>query len=358
MTTVGDYFARTQIRGPDEGIATPGVVQAMNGTPADGSLELPVGLPGPDGDQGPPAAPFRWEGDIADQAALAALATRLGPAHAGKTWRLLATDTVMYWNGTRFDAFTDAFGAHGQTGQTNTLAIGTVTTGAVGSDLVATVHGSPPAQTVDLMVPRGVKGIKGPIGQPGPIRGASDYDDTSPPVDGAVPMWNASTGKWAPVPNPGWRGPWTLSEAAAWDGGTGFAAAQTNVGTSPNTIAVLNVPAQDVAWRPMVLGGVQVRTIATDAGNRIDLEARIGSASGQTVALGVGLPYGAWWYNPLQPCYQASAMTPASNTGVIAPGVAAAIHLVLRRNLGSGNYSYSRQWAHAAVWAVPVTGAP
>ncbi|WP_327100071.1 hypothetical protein OIE68_15605 [Nocardia vinacea] len=355
MSTIAEYFASTLMRGINEGIGTSGVVQSFAGVPADGALELPVGATGPTGEQGSAAPPFRWEGDIADPAALTALAPDLGPAQAGKAWRVESTNTVMFWNGSSFDAFPDGFGAAGPDGSANTLSIGTVTTGTAGSDLVISVTGTPPTQTMNLTIPRGVQGVKGATGGPGPIREATDYQESATPVDGAMPMWSASAGKWQPTPAPGWRGPWTITETTAWDGGSAFAASVTNVSTNPNTIAIVNIPAQDVAWRPMVLGGAQVRSAS---GIRLDLEACIGSAAGQVVAVGSGVPDAVWAYNQLLPQYQTSALTPASSTGTIAAGVAGAIYLVLRRNLGSGNYSYSRQYAHVAVWAVPVTGAP
>ncbi|MBF6350366.1 hypothetical protein IU448_15265 [Nocardia flavorosea] len=357
MTTVAEYLAFVAIRGINEGIGQSGIVQSFNATPVDGSLELPVGAPGAAGSAGPDAAPFRWEGDISDPGALSALAADLGPVHAGKAWRVESTNTLMYWNGTSFDSFPDAFGAAGPTGDVNTLSIGTVTTGAAGSDLVATVTGTPPSQTLDLIVPRGIEGAQGPIGGPGPIRGASDYVESAEPVDGAVPMWDSVAEKWGPVPDPGWRGPWSISEQTAWDGGAGFAASATNISTSPNTVAVVNVPAQDVDWRPMVFGGVQTRGNGGSPATKIDLEVLIGSAAGQIVALGTGTVAQVWWYNQIGPEYQA-LVTPDLSTGVISAGAPASIYLVLRRTQGSGTYSYSRTYAHAAVWAVPVTGAP
>ncbi|MBF6584439.1 hypothetical protein IU414_06650 [Nocardia farcinica] len=358
MATVGDYFASTVIRGINEGIGTPGLVQSMHGTPKDGTLELPVGEPGPPGPQGPPAAPFRWEGDISDPVALAALTADLLPKDAGKAWRVESTNTLVYWDGTAVQSFADAFGAHGPTGEPNTLSIGTVTTGAAGTDLQVTVTGTPPAQTLDVVIPRGVQGVKGEPGGPGPIRQAPDYDNTTPPSDGWVPMWVDATSKWTPSPNPGWRGPWTITEAQAWDGGAGFAASVTNTATTPLTLAQLHIPAQDTAWRPHVTGGVQLCTVATDASVRVDVEARIGSASGQIVALGAGMPHGVWWYAQLQPQLQTSALAPDSSVGVIAAGTAVTLFIVARRNLGTGNFHYSRTYSHVAVWAVPVTGAP
>src|SRR5690606_38513197 len=132
LTTVAEYLASVAIRGINEAIGTAGVVQSFNATPADGSLELPVGAQGAAGPTGPDAPPFRWEGDISDPGALSALASDLLPVHAGKAWRVESTNALMYWNGTSFDAFPDAFGAPGPTGEVNNLSIGTVTTGPPG----------------------------------------------------------------------------------------------------------------------------------------------------------------------------------------------------------------------------------
>lgn len=355
MTTVGDYFATTLIRGIDEGIGTPGLVQAMHGTPADGSLELPVGSPGPPGPQGPPAAKFRWEGDITDRAALDALAVDLGPAQAGKAWRVESNNSLMFWNGTGFELFAEAFGAMGPDGQVNTITIGTVTTGSVGSELVATVTGTAPNLVLNLTVPRGIEGRKGDPGGPGPIRNAPDYVDGTHTQD-MTPLWDADAQKWVPSPMPAWRGPWSITESLAWDGGAGFSASAANIGTTPNTIAILHVPAQDCAWRPFISGGVVVRTISTGSTDRIDAEVRIGSNSGQIVALGEGLPFGIDWYNRFIPHYATSAMTPDSSVGVIAAGAAASLYVVLRRNdAGAGNYTYTQSRANIACWVVPVS---
>ncbi|WP_063017545.1 MULTISPECIES: hypothetical protein [Nocardia] len=358
MTTVGEYFAGALIRGIDEGIGNEGIVQSLHVTPADGALELPIGSIGPDGAVGAAAIPFRWEGDVADVAALTALSANLGPVHAGKAWRVLSTNALMYWDGRVFEIFPDAFGGTGPQGVPNSLSIGTVTTGAAGSDLVVSITGDPPSQAVNLTVPRGVQGVKGPDGPPGPITGASDFNGAVTRTEGMVPLWSAATSKWVPTPYPGWRGPWTITEGEAWNGAAGFVASASGLSTSPFTIAQLAIPAQDTAWRPFVTGGAVVRTAAGDATSRVDIEACIGSASGQIVALGVGMPYAVDAFARMQPQFQTSAMTPASSVGVIAAGVATTLHIVIRRNLGTANFNYTRTGAHVAAWAVPVTGAP
>lgn len=354
MSTVGEYFDSTNLRGIDEGLGSSGVVQSLHGTPRSGELELMTGVPGDRGPVGESARPFRWEGDIADQAALSAMSTKLGAAQAGKAWRVVSSDTLVYWNGTGFDTFADAFGAAGPDGSPCVVSLGSVDTGEVGAPLQATIVGTPPNLVLHLTVPRGVRGREGEIGGPGPIRQAADYAD-GPHPDGSVPTWNGTAGKWEPRPFPGLRGPWSISETQAWDGSAGFGASQTNVGTSPNVIAQLAIPAQDSAWRPVVSGGVMLRTTSTDASTRIDAEVRIGSADGQIVALGSGFVMAMDSFCDFQPFFAASSMTPGSAVGVVPAGQPVSLYVVLRRNRGGANYTYTRSGAQIMCWARPVT---
>lgn len=357
MTSIGEYFRGVRVRGLDEGVGQPGIVQAMQATPADSSLELPTGPAGPVGYTGPAAAPFRWEGDIADHAALSALATTLGAAHAGKAWRVASTNTMAYWNGRSFDSFADAFGGHGPTGVPNTLAVGTVTTGAAGTDLAISVTGTPPNQTVNLVVPRGVQGRKGVAGPPGPIRAASDFDNSVTMAAGMVPLWNAATSKWTPVPDPSWRGPWTAVEGARYDGGAGFVADISSSSTTPNTIVSLPIPAQNTAWRPFVTGGAMVRCTSNKPAERMAMQAVI-SGPGTIVAYGDGHGHNVFRHCTLVPSMRGSAVTPGSSLGVIAAGAAATILVQIVATSSAPPYDYSRAHSHLAVWAMPVTGAP
>ena len=52
-------------------------------------------------------------------------------------------------------------GNTGATGPANTLTIGTVTTGAAGGPAAAAVNGAAPNQTLDLTIPQGVQGVQG-----------------------------------------------------------------------------------------------------------------------------------------------------------------------------------------------------
>lgn len=68
-----------------------------------------------------------------------------------------------------------AQGIVGPTGPANSLAIGTVTTGAAGSSASATITGTAPSQTLDLTIPKGdqgiqgIQGIQGVKGDPGDV---------------------------------------------------------------------------------------------------------------------------------------------------------------------------------------------
>ncbi|WP_280248751.1 hypothetical protein, partial [Nocardia abscessus] len=247
-----------------------------------------------------------------------------------------------------------AVGARGHPGQDKTLSIPPATPGAVGSPLVVSITGTPPSQTLNLTVPRGGTGQKGLTGPPGPITGSTDYDNTVTLVDGMIPLWNTSTSKWTPTEWPGYRGPWSVLEAQSWDNpSSGFVADLTNVSTNPNTIATINIPALPIRWRPYIAGGATIYSVPTDWSTRVDLEVRIGSAAGDIVARGTSSAVYIEWFARLRP-YFASTLTPGSTTGTIAPNTATTLYVVIRRNLGSGNYSYRRAGANITVWAHPV----
>ena len=62
---------------------------------------------------------------------------------------------------------TGSTGSTGPAGPANTLAVGTVTTGAAGSSAAVTITGSAPSQTINLTIPRGDAGATGSTGAQG-----------------------------------------------------------------------------------------------------------------------------------------------------------------------------------------------
>jgi len=97
----------------------------------------------------------------------------------GREVELRKTETHVQWRyedeaeWTDLVALSEITGPQGQTGNqgpagpANTLAIGTVTTGAAGSSADATLTGDSPAQTLNLVIPRGDKGDQGDQGPAG-----------------------------------------------------------------------------------------------------------------------------------------------------------------------------------------------
>ncbi|MFD4432803.1 hypothetical protein, partial [Nocardia sp. NPDC058497] len=172
-------------------------------------------------------------------------------------------------------------------------------------------------------------------------------------TDRDVPTWDAALGKWKPVPYPGLRGPWTINDNVAWDGGAGFAPAESNISAATKLVAQLNVPAQDTAWRPLIFGGVIVasRENYNQFSTRIDAEVRIGSPTGQRVALGSGQVTGAVSRARLQPFFGVRNVTPDSAIGVIPAGQNVTFYVVLSRNAGTANYDYIMDDSEVVCWA-------
>lgn len=354
MSTVGEYFEFTQFQGINEGVGVAGITTSLEGTPADGSYENLQGAQGPEGPDGPAGTPFRWQGDVSDRSALNSLIPTLTAAMFGFVFRVLSDNSVMFWTGTQFVEFTDAFGGIGPTGQANVLSIGTVNTGVVGSPLIVSITGTPPAQTINLTVPRGPTGQQGIDGPPGPIAQSTDWDTGVSLTDGMIPLWDEDDELWVPTEWPGFRGPWSVVESQSWDNpSSGFLADQTNISTTPLTIATINIPALPIRWRPYITGGAIVSAVPTDFTTRVDVEVRIGSAAGDIVARGCGSTCSIDWYARLRPFF-ASSFSAGSTTGTIAAATATTLYVVIRRNLGSGNYNYKRANAMIVVWAQPV----
>jgi hypothetical protein len=73
-------------------------------------------------------------------------------------------------------------GATGATGPSNSLSVGTVTTGSAGSSVVVNIGGTSPNQTIDFTIPKGDKGDKGDTGEQGPPGSLSSLMATAPIV--------------------------------------------------------------------------------------------------------------------------------------------------------------------------------
>lgn len=344
--TIGEYLVSVRMTGVDDGVGLENVVNSFQVTPTEGLLELRSGNPGEPGPPGPDAWPWIWRGDVADMAALNAIRPTLGLGNRGWAYRVVSNNSVMYWDGETFYPFVNAFGAEGPRGEPNALTIGTVTTLDEGENAVATITGTAPNQILHLSIPKGGPGEVGPPGGPGPIMTAADVDDTVPLEDRSVLVFDEDTELWKPAPWPGWLGPWGLA-------GDSFSSGS-NVSAATTTIATITIPAQKVAWRPMVEGGVHTQIHVQSVGEaRVDAEVRIGSASGTIIGYGGGFPSANMFRCPITP-HSDTALTPDSTTGVVPANTSVTLYVVLSRNLGTRNYSWTNQRANLHVWGIPV----
>lgn len=344
--TVGEYLASVRIIGVDDGVGLENAVNSFQATPNDGRLEIMAGNPGPPGPQGPDAHPWLWRGDVADMAALNAIRPTLGVAHRGWAYRVVSTNAVMYWDGETFYPFVDAFGAMGPRGLPNELTVGTVTTIDEGEPADAELVGDSPNQVLNLWLPRGGPGEQGDPGQPGPIMGSADVDSSVPLADGYVLAYKGATEKFTPTPWPGAAGPYGLSN-------TDFSSGS-NVSAASSVIATRTIPAQPTAWRPRIEGGISMQSHVQSIGaGRVDAEVRIGSATGQIVAQAPGFPSANWIRATFSP-YFGATLTPDSTIGVVPANTTVTLYVVINRNLGSSNYSWSNSLAALMVYCEPV----
>lgn len=350
-TTVGEYLANIIMTGVDEGVGNPSVVHSFQVLASEGRLELPRGNAGDVGPQGPPAYPWRWRGDVADYTALQAIESTLTTAHRGYAYRIVGgskfPNSVMYWDGETFYPFLSAFGAEGPRGSTPTLTVGTITTLAAGSNAYLTVDATDPLHLVlNAGFPRGGPGEQGDQGGPGPIIGSPDVKPGLTPVQGDVLIWDATNSYFDRAPYPGWKGPYTLVNG---DFSTG-----SNVSAAATVVATRMIPPQPFQWRPFVMGALTtIAHVASVGAGRVDLEVRIGSSTGQIVAVAPGLPAANTYTPELMPYFGAS-MDPSSSVGAIPANTTATLYFVLRRAFGSNNYSWENSAAHAAVYCQPV----
>lgn len=167
-------------------------IQVISGMTQDLAVLAPVGSSGGAlivrGEKGDAGGGLNLQGTVTKASELP---TGLVPADANKGWVADDSGHLYVWNGL---SWIDA----GQfLGPANVLQLGTVSSG---STAAATLTGSSPNQTLNLVLPKGDKGDAGPAGAPGP---------------------QGSQGSQGPVGSPGPQGPAGPTGATGPQGPTG-----------------------------------------------------------------------------------------------------------------------------------------
>ena len=150
-------------------------------------------------------------------------------------------------------------GPQGDTGATPEITIGTVTTGAPGTDASATMTGTPEAPVLSLTIPRGMPGEGNVSGVAGVM----------PDEDGDVSLSAADVGAY---PDSGIRSLTFSIAVSAWAGAGPYTYTITDSGVTANTwcefeltSAVQALLTADVAWTTSA-GQIALSTQAKPAG--------------------------------------------------------------------------------------------
>ena len=263
-------------------------------------------LPGPATQQGPmgntgavgPSAYQAWlaAGNVGPIGAfLASLVGPVGPACALAIGTVAtgapgteASATVSGAAPNQILSLTIPRGDTGAPGPANTLAIGGVTTGAPGSVAAATISGAAPSQTLDLTIPRGDTGATGPANSlaVGAVTTGAPGSAASATVSGAAP--NQTLDLMIPRGATGATGPANaLAIGSVATGAPGSAAAAAITGTAPNQTLALTIPKGDTGATggPGPANSLTVGTVTTGAAGSGASATVTGVAPNQTLNL-------------------------------------------------------------------------
>lgn len=336
------------------------IIEVTNGT---GELHLPRGPRGEkglDGEPGPGLAPDAVIEYANDVEALASLPTGLGPGDRGYCVLNDTTNTGFFWSGTQWMTVHDVVGAEGPQGPATNVSVGTVSTSPSGGSAQVTLDPSstPTNRIFNFVLPRGMQGSVG-VGQKGDPGDAlaSAADVLWPeggPQDGQVLQWDATLGKavWVAM-NSGPVGPFSA-------GPNEFAAINDSSWPQDYKIVTqVGVPAMPFAWRPRCLGYCDVKINGLMI--RVDLEARLGSASGPCVGRGPGTTVSGFLENyttrVLVPTFE-GPMTPENMAATVPANEATTLYLILRRidSVATFGVETRKDRASFAVWCDPIPG--
>lgn len=89
------------------------------------------------------------------------LPTGLGPTDSGKGYFVTADGDLYVWDGSAFPADGAGIAFQGPPGATGTLSLGSVTTGAAGTNVLITNSGTPSAGVFNFTIPKGDAGDNG-----------------------------------------------------------------------------------------------------------------------------------------------------------------------------------------------------
>lgn len=336
------------------------IVEVTNGV---GELHLPRGPKGEkgnDGEPGPGLAPDAVVGYPTDAEAFDNLPSGLGPLDRGYCVINQDTRTGFFWSGSQWFTVLEVVGAEGPQGPAVQVSVGSVSTSPSGGSAQVTLDPSSTAthKIFNFVLPRGAQGAVG-LGQKGDPGDAlaSAADVLWPeggPEDGQTLVWDSAINKavWKAM-TPGPVGPFSA-------GPNEFAAI--NDAAWPQDykiITTVDIPAMPFRWRPRCLGYCDVKVNGVMI--RVDIEARLGSASGPMVGRGPGTTISGFLENyttrTLISTYE-GPVTPENTAATVPAGEASTVYLILRRidSVATFGVQTRKDRASFAVWCDPIPG--
>ncbi|MEU8895496.1 hypothetical protein [Nocardia sp. NPDC048505] len=338
---VFDDAVMITMRGVSDSVGLPYTVNPMQLLDREVLIELREGPAGPSGAAGETSWPWRWQGDIANPAALADL--RSTADDAGKAWRVVSENAIYFWTGMEFIAFRDAFGQVGRPGTPNVLTGSGVSLPA-DAQATARMIGAAPNQQLEIGFPRGVPGPIGDPGQAGAIRDAADVRIANDRELGRdyILAWDATLSAFRPTPSPRLGGPWAIA-SAQFAGGS-------NITQASRALATITIPAQPLDWRPAVQGSIRVS--GSDLA-RCDIEVRLGAPDGPMVGHGFGRASTNDQLVLIGPKFE-YPLSPQSRIGVVPTNQTTTLYVLARRVFGTGAYTIRTDGAQLVVYAQPV----
>lgn len=345
MTTVFDADVTIHMRGVPDYAGLPQTVNSVELAGRDVLIEIRQGPRGVQGAQGAPSYLFAWQGDVSTFATLQALG--LGTADARQAWRVVDEDALYLWTGMEWVRDINAFGTAGIQGAPAMLT-GAAVAGAPGSSAAAEITGTAPNQTLKITFPRGTQGDQGDPGEAGAISDAADVGDLTGARQDSVLAWDADTSLWMPRANPRLAGPWAIA-SSQFTGGS-------NMSTSPKTLASMTIPAQPVAWRPLVLAGSigLMCHVASLNESRVDIEIRLSATDGPLIGYGFGWPAANESMVTFFPRFDYALSPSDTTTAVVQPNQTITLYVIARRVVGTRNYTVTTSGAQLVVMAQPL----
>jgi hypothetical protein len=320
------------------------------------AVAIVPGLQGNPGASGAPQFLLTQQDDIFSSPA--DLPGNLGPENFGEFWLLVTNDqnnnpiftsAYVWWN-TFYRVI--PFGTVGPTGPFPVVTPQVVLLSpGLQSYVENTGTLSNPNWVFFLAVP------EGPPGPKGAIAFCPDVNETTLPNPGQVLGFNGAYSEGLPVYQPMTVGalnplPYIVPESA-------FSSYQ-GVAATTQLVATYTVPALPYAWKPVILGQVQITGFSIGLNPLlVGCEVLLGDATtGQLVGIGYGNAFGGAVTITPQTSTSANpneAMTPQNSTALVQAGQSAEFFVNLVNSGMAGVYNFSGQNAQLLIFAIPAT---